>query len=88
MLEHVDLNIAPWPYCWAYWSQWSWQNYLIKRYFRAHPIEGELRVLGHNPYSQRTELLENVSFIADTAILPRWLKVAEAITYVEGVHQI
>ena len=43
--------------------------------------------MGHNPYSQRTELLENVSFIADTAILPRWLKVAEAITYVEGVHR-
>ncbi len=48
--------------------------------------EGELNVLGLDPRTQRTELLENVCFIADTAILPQWLKVSQAIDFLQGVH--
>ena len=50
------------------------------------PFEGELRVLGLDPRTQRDELMENVSFIADVAVLPRWLRVSEAIDFVAGVH--
>jgi ABC-2 type transport system ATP-binding protein len=50
------------------------------------PFEGELRVLGLDPRTQRDELMENVSFIADVAVLPRWLRVSEAVDYVAGVH--
>ncbi len=50
------------------------------------PFEGELKVLGLDPRSQRDELMENVCFIADVAILPRWLKVKDAIDFVAGVH--
>jgi len=49
-------------------------------------IDGELEVMGLNPSKDRTKLLEDVCFIADTAILPRWMKVSEALDYVEGVH--
>jgi ABC-2 type transport system ATP-binding protein len=50
------------------------------------PFEGELSVLGLDPRTQRDALMENVCFIADVAILPRWLKVGDAIDFVAGVH--
>jgi ABC-2 type transport system ATP-binding protein len=50
------------------------------------PFEGELRVLGLDPRTQRDQLMENVSFIADVAVLPRWLRVSEAVDFVAGVH--
>jgi ABC-2 type transport system ATP-binding protein len=48
--------------------------------------EGELRVLGRDPWSQRGRLMNDVCFIADVAVLPRWLEVSEALAYLEGVH--
>jgi ABC-2 type transport system ATP-binding protein len=48
--------------------------------------EGELKVLGLDPHTQRTQLMEQVCFIADVAVLPRWLRVREAIEFVGGVH--
>ena len=49
-------------------------------------FDGELNVLGLDPRLQRDELMKDVCFIADVAILPRWLKVKDAIKFVEGVH--
>ena len=49
-------------------------------------FDGELNVLGLDPRQQRDELMKDVCFIADVAILPRWLKVKDAISFVEGVH--
>ena len=48
--------------------------------------EGSLRVLGLDPYNERNRLTEQVSFIADVAVLPRWLRVSDAIDFVGGVH--
>jgi ABC-2 type transport system ATP-binding protein len=48
--------------------------------------EGELNVLGHDPWTQRDQLMRDVSFIADVAVLPRWLRVWQALEYVAGVH--
>ena len=50
------------------------------------PFEGELRVLGKDPRTQRDELMNDVCFIADVAVLPRWMKVKDAIAFVQGVH--
>jgi len=50
------------------------------------PYEGELRVLGHDPWRERDQLMRDVCFIADVAILPRWLRVSQALDYVAGVH--
>ena len=50
------------------------------------PFEGELSVLGFDPRTQRDDLMKEVSFIADVAILPRWLRVGDAIDFVAGVH--
>ncbi len=48
--------------------------------------EGELRVLGRNPWSERDRLMRDVCFVADVAVVPRWLRVSQALTYVAGVH--
>ena len=50
------------------------------------PYQGELKVLGRDPWSERDQLMRDVCFIADVAVLPRWLRVSHAIDYVAGVH--
>ena len=50
------------------------------------PYQGELRVLGRNPWTERDDLTRDVCFIADVAVLPRWIKVSQALDYVAGVH--
>jgi len=50
------------------------------------PYQGELNVLGRNPWTERDRLMRDVCFIADVAILPRWLKVSQSLDYVAGVH--
>jgi ABC-2 type transport system ATP-binding protein len=50
------------------------------------PHQGELRVLGRDPWSDRGALMRDVCFIADVAILPRWMRVSQALDYVAGVH--
>ena len=50
------------------------------------PYEGELRVLRRDPWTQRDLLMNDVSFIADVAVLPRWMRVSQALDYVAGVH--
>ena len=47
---------------------------------------GELRVLGRDPWTERDQLMRDVCFIADVAVLPRWLRVAQALAFVAGVH--
>src|SRR5713226_3239553 len=48
--------------------------------------QGELRVLGRDPWTERDRLMRDVCFIADVAVLPRWLRVSQALDYVAGVH--
>ena len=50
------------------------------------PFDGDLKVLGFDPRTQRDALMEQVCFIADVAILPRWLRVGDAIDFVAGIH--
>src|SRR6202049_2194329 len=48
--------------------------------------QGELKVLGRNPWIERDQLMRDVCFIADVAVLPRWMRVSQALDYVAGVH--
>lgn len=50
------------------------------------PYEGELRVLGRDPWREREQLMREVCFIADVAVLPRWIRVYQALDYLAGVH--
>lgn len=58
----------------------------LKAILGLSTFEGQLNVLGFNPQTQRDELMKEVCFIADVAVLPRWIKVREAIEFVAGVH--
>jgi len=50
------------------------------------PYQGELKVLGRDPWTERDQLMRDVCFIADVAVLPRWIRVSQALDYVAGVH--
>jgi ABC-2 type transport system ATP-binding protein len=50
------------------------------------PYQGELKVLGRNPWTERNQLMCDVCFVSDVAVLPRWIKVSQALDYVAGVH--
>jgi ABC-2 type transport system ATP-binding protein len=50
------------------------------------PFEGELKVLGQDPWAAREQLMREVSFIADVAVLPRWIRVSDLLDYMGGVH--
>src|ERR1700756_2839838 len=59
---------------------------LFKAILGLTHFEGELSVLGRDPRSERNELMRDVCFIADVAVLPRWLRVSQALDFVAGVH--
>ena len=48
--------------------------------------DGHLKVLGRDPWSERDQLMRDVAFIADVAVLPRWMRVSQALAYLAGVH--
>jgi ABC-2 type transport system ATP-binding protein len=50
------------------------------------PYQGELKVLGRDPWTERELLMRDVSFIADVAVLPRWIRVSQTLDYMAGVH--
>src|SRR3954454_10988402 len=50
------------------------------------PYQGDLKVLGRDPWNERNQLMRDVCFISDVAVLPRWMRVSQALDYVAGVH--
>lgn len=85
-LNHINLVIPAGRIVGLIGPNGAGKTTLLKGILGLATVEGDLRVMGMNPFSERVKLLEEVSFIADTAILPRWLKVREAVDYVAGVH--
>jgi ABC-2 type transport system ATP-binding protein len=59
---------------------------MLKTLLGLAPFEGHLRVLGNDPFRERDALVREVCFIADVAVLPKWLRVHHALDFVEGVH--
>jgi ABC-2 type transport system ATP-binding protein len=59
---------------------------LLKAVLGLIDCEGTLQVMGLDPFRQRKQLMQNICFIADVAVLPRWIKVRQLLDYVEAVH--
>ena len=59
---------------------------LLKALLGLTDCEGSLSVLGLDPFRQRKELMQNICFIADVAVLPHWLRVTQLLDFVEAVH--
>lgn len=86
VLNNIDLRIETGKVVGLIGPNGAGKTSLLKGILGLAPVEGELCVLGMNPARERVKLLERVSFIADTAILPSWISVSELIAYTEGVH--
>jgi ABC-2 type transport system ATP-binding protein len=85
-LDHVDLEIRPGCIVGLIGPNGAGKTTALKAILGLTEFDGELSVLGFDPRTQRTELMQHVCFIADVAVLPRWLRVGEAIEFVAGVH--
>ena len=59
---------------------------LLKALLGLTDCDGRMSVLGLDPFRQRKQLMQNICFIADVAVLPRWIKVSQLLDYVEGMH--
>ncbi len=59
---------------------------LLKALLGLTDCEGQLSVMGLDPFKQRKELMQNICFIADVAVLPQWIRVTQLLDYVEAVH--
>ena len=59
---------------------------LLKAVLGLTDCDGELSVLGLDPFRQRKELMQNICFIADVAVLPRWIRVTQLLDFVEAIH--
>ena len=59
---------------------------LLKAVLGLTDCEGDLSVLGFDPFRQRKQLMQNICFIADVAVLPRWMKVSQLLDYVDAIH--
>lgn len=85
-LDGVDLCIEPGRIVGLIGPNGAGKTTALKAILGLTSFEGELSVLGMDPRSQRDSLMTEVCFIADVAILPRWMRVWQAIDFVEGVH--
>lgn len=59
---------------------------LLKALLGLTDCDGQLSVMGLDPFKQRKELMQNICFIADVAVLPRWIRVTQLLDYVEAIH--
>ena len=85
-LDHVDLTIEPGRIVGLIGPNGAGKSTALNAILGLVPVEGELRVLGRNPWTERDALMLDVAFVSDVAVLPRWLRVSQALDYVEGVH--
>ena len=85
-LDHVDFQIEEGCIVGLIGPNGAGKTTALKAILGLTDFEGELDVLGHDPRRSRHELMRQVCFIADVAVLPRWLKVGNALSYVEAVH--
>ena len=59
---------------------------LLKAILGLTDCDGELSVMGLDPFRQRRALMQNICFIADVAVLPRWIRVSQLLDFVASVH--
>jgi len=85
-LRGVDLNVQPGRIVGLIGPNGAGKTTVIKSILGLSSFHGELKVLGKDPRTERNELMNEVCFIADVAVLPRWLKVSQALDFVAGVH--
>lgn len=85
-LKNVDLTIQKGQIVGIIGANGAGKTTLLNSILGLSAYDGDLDVLGFSPYSQRDEMMKEICFISDVATLPKWIRVSEAIDFVEGVH--
>jgi ABC-2 type transport system ATP-binding protein len=85
-LDDVTFSVAPGRIVGMIGANGAGKTTALKAILGLTSFQGDLTVLGRNPRTQRDELMRDVCFIADVAVLSRWLKVSQALDFVAGVH--
>jgi len=85
-LNNVDLTVEAGRIVGLIGANGAGKTTLLKSILGLTSFDGELTVLGRDPRTERDALMRDVCFIADVSVLPTWLRVSQAIDYVEGVH--
>jgi ABC-2 type transport system ATP-binding protein len=85
-LDAIDVDVAPGRVVGLVGPNGAGKTTLLHAMLGLLPVDGELRVLGMDPWRNRTSLMRAVSFVADVSTVPRWLRVSQAVSYAEGVH--
>jgi ABC-2 type transport system ATP-binding protein len=85
-LDGIDLSVAEGRILGLIGPNGAGKTTALNAILGLTSYQGELRVLGRDPWASRDQLMRDVSFIADVAVLPRWLRVSRLLDYVAGVH--
>ena len=85
-LAGIDLNVEPGRILGLIGPNGAGKSTALNAILGLIPYEGSLKVLGRDPWTERNALMQEVCFIADVAVLPRWMRVSQALDYVAGVH--
>ena len=85
-LDGVSIDLEPGERVGLIGPNGAGKTTAIKAILGLTAFDGELKVLGRDPRTERNELMNEVCFIADVAVLPRWMKVSQALDFVAGVH--
>ena len=85
-LAGIDLNVGEGRILGLIGPNGAGKSTVLNAILGLTPYDGELKVLGRNPWAQRNDLMRDVCFISDVAVLPRWMTVAQALDWVGGVH--
>jgi len=85
-LDHVDLRVEEGRILGIIGPNGAGKTTALNAILGLTGYQGELKVLGRDPWAERDELMRDVSFIADVAVLPRWIRVSQLLDYVAGVH--
>jgi ABC-2 type transport system ATP-binding protein len=85
-LEDVSFTISPGSIVGLIGPNGAGKTTTLKSILGLTSFDGGMRVLGEDPRSGRHKIMERVCFIADVGVLPRWLRVSEALDYIQGIH--
>jgi ABC-2 type transport system ATP-binding protein len=85
-LDGVDLHVAEGRILGIIGPNGAGKSTALNAILGLTQYQGELKVLGRDPWDERDQLMRDVCFIADVAVLPRWMRVSQALDYVAGVH--
>jgi ABC-2 type transport system ATP-binding protein len=85
-VDGVDLSIASGSVIGLIGPNGAGKTTLLRALLGLTRCDGDLSVLGYSPLDDRARMMEEVCFIADTAVLPRWMRVCELLDYVNGTH--